>query len=237
MHNLNPRIFAWILATLAVGVGVLYSLVAHGSFSDPTFCWGLLSTLATVIFVFAIVFTKWLWKWPLLQGWLVPFPNLNGVWEGRILSTWVAPGATGPMPPIPALLVIKQSFTSISCVMQTGEMKSHSFAAAFRISDDDQVRQIIYSYFSDPNLTVQGRSPRHHGTAKLDIVDGRQPKLKGVYWSDRKTTGELEFTFKSIERTARHDRTISQHPMSQLQPAATPNVPSPPNPHATPSRN
>lgn len=214
MHNLNTRIFAWILASLAVGVGVLYALATQGSLTDPKFCWRLLSTLATSIFIFGIVFIRWLWKWPPLQGWLVPFPNLNGVWEGRISSTWIPPGASEPMPTIPAVLVIKQSFTKISCVMQTGEMKSHSLSGEFRIAEEDQLHQLVYTYASDPKPGVQGRSARHYGTAVLDILDGKPSKLKGFYWSDRQSTGELEFTFQSDKRTRRHEKLIAQHPMA-----------------------
>lgn len=98
--------------------------------------------------------------------------------------------------------------------MQTGEMKSYSFSGEFRLADEDQVRQLVYSYASDPKPTVQGRSARHYGTAVLDILDGKPAKLKGVYWSDRKTTGELEFAFQNHERTRRHEKIIAEHPMS-----------------------
>lgn len=222
MHNLNTRIFAWILAALAVGVGVVYALATKGSFSEPKFCWGMLSTLATAIFLFGIVFTKWLWKWSPLQGWLVPFPNLNGVWEGEIRSTWLAPGATEPLPPIPAILLIKQSFTKISCVIQTGEMKSFSISGEFRIASEDQLRQVVYSYASDPKPGVRDRSARHYGTAVLEILDSKPRKLTGFYWTDRKSTGEMEFTFQNHKRTRRHEKLIAEHPMASRSTKDTP---------------
>lgn len=213
MHNLNPRPFAWIIATVAVVVAVASALASKGSLSDPKFCWGLLSTLATAIFIFSLVFAKWIWKWSLLHGWLVPFPNLNGVWEGTIVSTWIPPGETKPIGPIPAILTIKQSFTKVSCVMQTGEMKSHSFVAGFHIADDDQICRLVYSYTSDPKPTVQERSPRHYGTVVLDVEKGKPARLKGFYWSDRKTTGEIQFVFQGPKRRKRHDDALAEHPM------------------------
>ncbi|MCI0365724.1 MAG: hypothetical protein L0219_17835 [Phycisphaerales bacterium] len=86
-----------------------------------------------------LAFTNWIWKWDKLQGWLVPFPNLNGTWEGRIHSNWK--DAQGKKPgPIPVILTIKQSFNRLSCVMRTVEMESHSYIEGFCIDEENQVR-------------------------------------------------------------------------------------------------
>jgi SMODS-associating 2TM, beta-strand rich effector domain len=54
-----------------------------------------------------LIFAKWGWKIPWFQGWLVPFPNLNGTWMGYIFSEWTDPKTGKKIEPIPTMLTIK----------------------------------------------------------------------------------------------------------------------------------
>ena len=76
--------------------------------------------------LFIAAFSTYLWRWNIFQSWLVPFPNLNGTWQGYIQTTWVDPFTNERPAPIPTILTIKQSFFKISCVMRTAEMTSRS---------------------------------------------------------------------------------------------------------------
>jgi hypothetical protein len=189
--------------------------VRHGkSISD---LWGALTIgYEAVPLVLAVVgfFVAYGWRWPLFQGWLVPFPNLNGTWQGEIQTTWKNP-ETGETPgPIPVILTIKQSFVRMSCVMRTAEMCSRSYFADFWLDGDEQVRKLGYSYVSIPLPTVAHRSVPHEGTTIFEIIGSPPTKLKGIYWSSRKTTGEVTLTFREPKLLEEFPSDLGTHPVS-----------------------
>ncbi len=56
------------------------------------FGWEGLSQIPNVVTAYMIldaVFKKWLWRLPFLQGWLIPYPDLEGTWVGTLQTTWV----------------------------------------------------------------------------------------------------------------------------------------------------
>lgn len=160
------------------------------------------------------LFASYLWKLPIFRNWLVQVPDLNGTWKGVIHSTWINPD-TGKRPdPIPAVLTIKQSFFKISCVMRTSEMTSRSTIADFIIDGDHQVKQLSYTYDSNPLQSVKDRSPQHFGTIRFDIVEGKTVKLNGEYWTGRKTTGEVELTYWRKKLLDEYPKELDKHPVS-----------------------
>lgn len=169
--------------------------------------------VGSIIFIITIIFSKWLWKWKLFYDWLVPFPNLNGTFRGHINSTWVNP-ETGERPaPIPCILTIKQSFLKISCIMRTDEMTSYSFNEDFILDKDKQLKQLCYSYDSNPKSNVRDRSPKHSGTIKFSIVD-KPLGLGGEYWTERKTTGDINLKFWKKTQLDKYPAKIGRHPVS-----------------------
>lgn len=185
-------LFLVVSATVWLGIAVLTKI-------DISKLWDLakiLPQVATIDLMLFAAFTKWGWKFKIFQGWLVPFPDLNGTWQGSIQTTWTNP-ETGERPgPIPTILSIKQSFGKISCVMRTGEMTSYGYAEGFKLDKDQQIRQLAYSYTSKPIPTATERSRPHEGTMVFDVIGKPVSKMKGPYWTDRKTTGEINLTFR-----------------------------------------
>jgi hypothetical protein len=99
--------------------------------------------------------------------------------------------------------------------MRTAEMTSHSFLADFWLDGDEQVRKLGYSYRSSPLPTVRERSQPHEGTAVFEIVGNPAKRLKGVYWSDRKTTGEITLDFINRNQRDEYMASLGEHPMSK----------------------
>jgi hypothetical protein len=152
-------------------------------------------------------------RWKCFQGWLIPFPNLNGTWQGFIQMNWQ--DANGKTPgPIPAILTIKQRFGHISCVMRTGEMESHSYLEGFCIDKNAQIRRLCYSYTSRPNAALRDRSTPHDGTMLFNIIGKPVHKLEGEYWSQRQTTGSVTLTFRAKELLDEMPSDLSEHPVS-----------------------
>ena len=215
MKNLNFKNF--IIINLVISVLVLW-VIARVRTIDLSDIWLLLKQIPDVAFVIGLIFAlfaKWGWKLKIFQGWLVSFPDLNGTWQGIIKTTWINPKTNTIPEPIPVILTIKQTFIYISCVMRTAEMVSYSFAEEFRLDSGNQIKQIVYSYASNPKLTVGERSVPHYGTIILDIIGTPERRLKGQYWTARKSTGEVELSYREKKLLEDLPDNFGVHPMAK----------------------
>lgn len=215
MNNIKFKTALWVIVGISAGIfNALYS------FSDPkpsgiVELSKLLPKVISIVLVLYFIFSKWLWKFKIFKGWLVPFANLNGTWKGFIMSNWINP-ETGEKPaPIPVILTINQSFTNISCVMRTKEMASHSYISDFIIDGDNQLNKLSYSYISNPNQSVRDRNQIHNGTMLFDIINHNSKKLCGKYWTERQTTGDIELEFWKKEKYQEYPDEIGEHPVSK----------------------
>jgi len=216
MKNLNLKAFIYILLGLSATLGFIIAILTGLDISKLWDFIKILPTVATIDLIFLGVFIKWGWRWKVFQGWLVPFADLNGTWQGSIQTTWKKP-ETGETPgPIPTILTIKQTFTKISCVMRTAEMTSYSFAEQFKLDKDNQIRQLAYSYTSKPKPAITDRSIPHEGTIIFDIIGKPLSKLKGHYWTARKSTGEITLTFREMKLLDEMPDDLGPHPVSSV---------------------
>ncbi len=215
MKNLKTRPFAFLLFGLFL---VAFGGLAIATGVEINDIWGALKTAYRAMLVllgFWVLFTLYAWKWPIFRNWLVPFPCIEGTWEGEIQSTWIDP-ETGQVPgPIPAILTIKQSFIRLSCVMRTAEMTSRSYFADFWLDSDEQLRKLGYCYASTPSVTVRDRSQPHDGTMVLELIGDPVKKLRGSYWTTRKTTGEVTLAFRCKKRLDEYPAEVGAHPMQE----------------------
>lgn len=142
------------------------------------------------------IFIKWIWRWQILNDWFIKIPNLQGTWSGNLISTWINPETEQKLPPIPAILVIKQDLNKIYCYLHTKESSSYSTAAEIH-QDSGDILYLSYNYTNEPRASVRERSEIHHGAATLKIIKNKPCLLEGEYWTSRKTTGEMKFHFLS----------------------------------------
>lgn len=197
MRNTNLKASLWILLVLSAIIWFLFAYFTGLNLSKISDFFGLIPEVITLDLIAITIFVKWLWRWKWFRGWLVPFPDLNGTWLGEIRSEWIDQEKSKKIPPIPAMLTVRQTFFYTSCVMQTKEMRSDSYGEEFQIDEERQIKQFIYSYVSRPKISLQERSNIHHGTVLFEVIGSPKMKLKGRYWTDRKTIGEMEFVFNS----------------------------------------
>lgn len=151
----------------------------------------------SIYVVLGIIFTKYVWKWPILQGWLIKIPVLQGTWVGELKSDWVNPETQKGIDPIPIVLVIRQTYLAIRITLMTQESSSYSTTADINTVTSGDELYLVYNYTNRPKATIRDRSAIHDGAATLKIV--RTPKriLEGEYWTNRKTRGEIRVQFKS----------------------------------------
>ncbi len=88
MRNLNLKPFLFILLGFS---GVVWFAIATANGLDMKNLVDFMRPIPQVVtadLLLAGIFMQWGWRWKLLQSWLVPFPDLNGTWEGQIQSNW-----------------------------------------------------------------------------------------------------------------------------------------------------
>lgn len=197
MKHFNVKAFLWIVVPVSIIVWIFLVVFTEAG-ADPILnAIKRIPTVITIDFGLWVLFMKWAWKWNIFQGWLVPFPVLEGIWTGHLRSTWVDPESGKTLPPIPISLVIRQSFLSISCAISTKESSSISYSADIIVDKDRRRTQFICHYTNRPQASVRNRSEIHDGTALLDIINDDAKEMKGEYWTSRKTTGDIEVKFSS----------------------------------------
>lgn len=199
MKDLNVKSFIFLLVVVSA---IIWIAIQYVNSNELRISWTSLKYVPTVVSIDAmlwILFAKWGWKNRIFQKWLVPFPCLEGTWEGSIQTTWTDPKTRDVPTSIPVILVIKQSFISISCVMHSQEMISRSYTADFLIGLENNLKKITYTYTSSPRVSVRERSVVHDGTALLEIITNPSRALRGEYWTNRKSTGEIDLKFRSKE--------------------------------------
>jgi len=177
----------WIFLLLTGGVTSLLDLVKVAEKFPQA---------VTIYAILALLFTKWIWRWKIFQGWLVQIPDIQGTWRGSIISTWVDPSTNQKKDLIPAILAIKQNFNKIDCFLFTKESSSYSTAAEIN-TDQGGNLYLNYNYTNRPKASFREKSEIHDGAAILQIIKNPNRSLEGEYWTSRKSTGEMKFQFET----------------------------------------
>lgn len=149
------------------------------------------SAAVTAALVVLAAWDRWLWRLGPVQRISSVPPNLSGTWKGTLTSFWNDPEAGTPPPPKDAYLVIRQTASAVSVTMLTDEMKSRSSSST--ISGEDGDRTLDYMYLSKPDSRLEHRSRIHHGSTSLDLTGRPVSRLRGRYWTNRDSRGELDF--------------------------------------------
>lgn len=194
--NNTVKIYAQVTTFLFVWGGVLLLTKTYSTVD----LWTALKLLPQAISIYAIigiVFTKWLWRWKFFQGWLIKIPDLQGTWRGELKSDWINPETQKGIDPVPVILVVRQTFSSIKCTLMTVESSSYSTTADINVAPNSEDLYLTYNYTNRPKATIRDRSTIHDGAAILKIVNKPQRCLEGEYWTSRKTRGDMLLHFES----------------------------------------
>lgn len=162
--------------------------------------------------VIAATAVLWLWEsilWRTQAGQAVKSVprNLNGTWKGTLSSFWVDPSTQKRIDPKTAYLVVRQTATSIRVILLTDE--SRSVSSVGHVSGDEGERSLDYMYLNRPQARVEDRSRMHHGSTSLDIIGDRPHRLRGRYWTDRDTRGELDFTDRDKRKVDSYEDAVA----------------------------
>lgn len=182
---------------IAIWVGVL-----RATHTPLAINWEAITKLPDVVTIFvvlSIIFTKWLWRFPIFRGWLVTVPYIQGTWAGELQSTWVNPETKKEIPSLKMILVVRQTFSTMSCTLFTKESESFSRAAQIAFEKESGLVTVSYNYTNRSKADIRHRSPIHDGAAHLRVVTVPVRMLEGEYWTGRCTTGTMKLQFRTKE--------------------------------------
>lgn len=199
--RIRPLVACFLVLSVACWVLLLYILNSGLVFSVESL--KQLPTVFTLDMAVFGTFVKWGWRWKLFRGWLVPFPDLEGTWRGTYRSTWEDPATGKTTPEAEIVLVIRQTFLTIHCTAFTKELTSRSYSTSLILDEQSGTRKLVYMYVGDPDQAVRFRSQVHRGAAELEIVGDVPEELRGLYWTDRKSTGDLVFRFVGRDKATK----------------------------------
>jgi hypothetical protein len=197
MKNIRKEVAIWIQLGSFICIWLLLLLVSG---TPMQMGWEALKRFPESVVIYScghVLFTTWAWRWKAFEGWLVPFPDLQGTWAGIIVTTWNEAPTEPARPPIPVVLVIRQSFSSVNCVMFSKESSSSSSAAQLIGEEGTAQPELCFIYSNRPCASVRDRSEIHEGAAILKVVMKPKRVLEGQYWTDRRTTGDIQVLFKT----------------------------------------
>lgn len=126
--------------------------------------------------------------------------SLRGTWKGTLTSFWVDPVTGNNPPPKTVYLVVQQTASLVSVKLLTNESKSGSDLA--KVSEVYGSFLLTYLYLNKPDMSVEHRSRIHHGSTVFDVSGNPARRLKGRYWTDRDSKGELDFTERNKKKLA-----------------------------------
>lgn len=170
----------WFLVALFTGEGISTTALRTVT---------LAGSVATILF---LLYDRFIWKWSIIRA-FTGKPVVAGTWRGTLQSDYVRPGESGPVPPIPTVIRVKQTNSMLSVTLFTGESQSVTEQGALHHEADDRWR-MSWIYVNDPRASVQHRSQQHRGVCDLYLSGKDGESLAGKYFTSRKTTGEITLT-------------------------------------------
>lgn len=189
----------YIKAIIYVTV-LVWTIVLYVNYEAITSAWlQHLSTVITIVLYAVVAFDLWLWKLPLLHGWFVKRPIIDGTWKVEIRSNWKDPATGAGIPPVEGFMVVRQTFSTLSMRLLTAKSSSELVGTEI-VCSEDGLYCVSGVYRNEPRLQVRGRSAIHYGAVWLRIIDEPTKKIIGHYWTDRESMGEMELSDKQNKK-------------------------------------
>lgn len=187
---MRPTTFVRIIV-LSVGLAYTAVLALSGISLDSTakLIVGWFPAAASIVL---LVWDLWGWRLPLLNR-LTHRPRIDGLWEVTLTPTaesHIPEG--GNRGPIPAYIVVSQSYWSLHVRQMTVESGSDSKSFFWGRVPGDDVDRLSFLYQNDPRPEHRDRSHPHLGSCSLNTARLVPQAIHGTYFTDRYTQGEMD---------------------------------------------
>jgi len=187
---------AGLIRLVATVVVIVFALGIWATGGKPDLGW--LRFYSAAVLIATALLWLWetlLWKIRPAQHFRAVPRDVSGTWKGTLESLWKA-SETGTSPArMAAYLVVRQTASTVSVVLLTNESRSASSLGS--VSTGLDTPTLDYMYLNRPDPRFENQSRMHHGSTQLDITGQPATRLRGRYWTDRNSRGELDF----VERT------------------------------------
>lgn len=148
-----------------------------------------------------------LWRNRWIPRWFVRRPDLRGTWRVELQSTYVRPETGELVPIIVCYMGVKQTLSTLQMHLMTPESESWFIADHVRQSPNGGAYQVIGVYTNEPKVHLRDKriSEMHQGAMLIEThgPELRPTTMTAKYWTDRKTTGTMEFTTRVDELCSR----------------------------------
>lgn len=138
-------------------------------------------TFGAVFIAVFYLFDRYLWKYKLSK-----IPNLSGDWEGKIETSH---GGRE----FDTKVNIKQTWSSISIILETANSRSKSEVASISISKS----RLVYQFFNEPFFRSEKTLHKHYGVTMLNFKGN--DVLEGFYFTDRDRQTHGDINLKRIK--------------------------------------
>ena len=148
-----------------------------------------------VVYVLYLLFIHWLWKYLPFQEFLTKTPLIQGTWKGKFYSNWRDENDNKVSGDVTIIIRQPDLFT-LKINQNTQESDSKSISEAIQYEDGNTF--LIYTFLNEPQQKFREKSQIHYGSARLCLFkENKNLRLKGRYWTDRESTGDIELEFVS----------------------------------------
>lgn len=198
---MKQRTFVQIVASIVVLVFAI-GIWSTGGQVDVTWL-RFFSAAVTAAVGVLWLWDRVLWKLPLAQRLRGAPRDISGTWRGILTSLW-EDSSSGAIPdPKMVYLVVRQTASTVAVILFTDQSRSVSSLSV--VSTGDGTASLDYLYVGTPDSRFEDRSRVHRGSASLSITGLRPTRLRGRYWTDRESRGELDFTARKGHKAEDYD--------------------------------
>lgn len=181
-----------LVQVVALIVVAVFTLGIWSTGGEVELQWLRFYSIAVLVAVAALnLWEVWFWRLPIFQRSEKVARDIRGTWQGALTPITTNPQTEDASEAKTVYLVVRQTASTASVVLYTDEARSKS--TMVQITNEDGLVTLDYLYLGRPDSRVEDRSRMHHGAALFDVNGRPATRIRGRYWTDRDTRGELEF--------------------------------------------
>lgn len=209
--NYKTRALVPFIVILAIFCNIIYLqldefLMQFSKVKEISNYIGFLSILGLMTLIIRVI-DVYFWKFKVTNP-IIKIPNLNGRYEGVMISSYINPVTEKAME-MQCVMEIIQKSSSIhvfTYIGQDGVQTSSSETICEVLKEKENgFHTLYYNYGNNSNLNVEFND--HKGTAYLDYFPDVK-SFKGNYFNERKNNGIIAVKFKSNELIGRFNEKL-----------------------------
>ena len=179
------------IQVIAAVVALIYTVLLWRSGITPEVRWLRGYSIAVLIIILLWgAWDRWIWRVSFFQQMRLIPPDVSGTWQGELRSHWSDSDTKTRAPGKDVYLVIRQTFSVVSVTLFTDESSSGSYSLLAKATKENG---LSYLYLNEPEMDASEGSHMHRGAAMFRLSNAPVAMLRGRYWTDRETKGELVF--------------------------------------------